>query len=189
MRLPRLLYGLSSGVLGGGLPLALGWAGAPAGGAASAARTGTTTVTADDAVPLLAAGGSSTETDPLHPSSPYSAAKAAGDLLIPAYVRTFEVDASIKDDDAIAAKLEEVCPVDIFANDGGQVAVVEKNLDECVLCKLCIEAAPAGDAFRVLRRADRIRRRRAGVVGRAEPVLAPLPGVAVHVEVSQIVGP
>src|SRR3977135_3471911 len=40
------------------------------------------------------AGGSSTETDRLHPSSPYSAAKAAGDLLIPAYVRTFAVDAS-----------------------------------------------------------------------------------------------
>src|SRR6266705_1934823 len=41
------------------------------------------------------AGGSSTETDPLRPSSPYSAAKAAGDLLIPAYVRTFGVNASI----------------------------------------------------------------------------------------------
>src|SRR2546421_9545209 len=37
----------------------------------------------------LEAGGSSTEGDPLRPSSPYSAAKAAGDLLVPAYVRTF----------------------------------------------------------------------------------------------------
>jgi NAD-dependent dihydropyrimidine dehydrogenase PreA subunit len=55
-----------------------------------------------------------------------------------------EVDASIQGDAAIAAKLAEVCPVDIFADDNGRVAVVEKNTDECVLCKLCIEAAPAG---------------------------------------------
>jgi NAD-dependent dihydropyrimidine dehydrogenase PreA subunit len=55
-----------------------------------------------------------------------------------------EVDDSIAGDAAIAAKLEEVCPVDIFADEGGKVAVVEENLDECVLCKLCIEAAPAG---------------------------------------------
>jgi NAD-dependent dihydropyrimidine dehydrogenase PreA subunit len=55
-----------------------------------------------------------------------------------------EVDESIRNDAAIAAKLEEVCPVDIYKNAGGQVEVVEKNLDECVLCKLCIEAAPAG---------------------------------------------
>ena len=55
-----------------------------------------------------------------------------------------EVDDSIADDPAIAAKLEEVCPVDIYADAGGKVAIVEQNLDECVLCKLCIEAAPAG---------------------------------------------
>jgi NAD-dependent dihydropyrimidine dehydrogenase PreA subunit len=55
-----------------------------------------------------------------------------------------EVDASIQGDAAIAAKLEEVCPVDIFKNVGGQVEVVDSNVDECVLCKLCLEAAPAG---------------------------------------------
>jgi dTDP-glucose 4,6-dehydratase len=33
--------------------------------------------------------GSFTETDPLHPSSPYSASKAAGDLLCMAYKRTY----------------------------------------------------------------------------------------------------
>jgi NAD-dependent dihydropyrimidine dehydrogenase PreA subunit len=55
-----------------------------------------------------------------------------------------EVDDSVADDAALAAKLEEVCPVDIFANAGGKVAIVEQNLDECVLCKLCIEAAPPG---------------------------------------------
>jgi NAD-dependent dihydropyrimidine dehydrogenase PreA subunit len=55
-----------------------------------------------------------------------------------------EVEDSIRDDATIAAKLEEVCPVDIFKNADGQVEVVDENVDECVLCKLCLEAAPAG---------------------------------------------
>jgi NAD-dependent dihydropyrimidine dehydrogenase PreA subunit len=55
-----------------------------------------------------------------------------------------EVDSSIVADAAIAAKLEEVCPVDIFKNADGKVEVVDANVDECVLCKLCLEAAPAG---------------------------------------------
>jgi NAD-dependent dihydropyrimidine dehydrogenase PreA subunit len=55
-----------------------------------------------------------------------------------------EVDDAIAGDAEMAAKLEEVCPVDIFANDDGQVAIVRKNLDECVLCNLCVEAAPPG---------------------------------------------
>lgn len=55
-----------------------------------------------------------------------------------------EVEDSIKDDAAIAAKLEEVCPVDIFKDAGGKVEIVAENCDECVLCKLCIEATPAG---------------------------------------------
>ena len=44
----------------------------------------------------------------------------------------------------LAAKLEEVCPVDIFKAGDAGVEIVVENLDECVLCKLCIEAAPAG---------------------------------------------
>jgi NAD-dependent dihydropyrimidine dehydrogenase PreA subunit len=55
-----------------------------------------------------------------------------------------EVDDSIRGDAAIAAKLEEVCPVDIFRDAGGNVEIVAENLDECVLCKLCIEASPPG---------------------------------------------
>ena len=55
-----------------------------------------------------------------------------------------EVDGSVAADAALAAKLEEVCPVDIFRDAGGRVEVVEDNVDECVLCKLCLEAAPAG---------------------------------------------
>ena len=55
-----------------------------------------------------------------------------------------EVDAAVANDAELAKKLEEVCPVDIFAASEGGVEVVEKNLDECVLCGLCIDAAPAG---------------------------------------------
>lgn len=55
-----------------------------------------------------------------------------------------EVDASVAGDADLAAKLEEVCPVDIFKAGGTGVEIVEENLDECVLCRLCIEAAPAG---------------------------------------------
>jgi NAD-dependent dihydropyrimidine dehydrogenase PreA subunit len=55
-----------------------------------------------------------------------------------------EVSDEIAGDAEMAAKLEEVCPVDIYANDDGKVAVVRENLDECVLCNLCVEAAPPG---------------------------------------------
>ncbi len=55
-----------------------------------------------------------------------------------------EVSDEIGDDAEMAAKLEEVCPVDIFANEDGKVAIVRENLDECVLCNLCVEAAPPG---------------------------------------------
>ena len=63
-----------------------------------------------------------------------------------------EVDAAVRDDTALAARLTEVCPVDIYAvaPDGG-VQVVEENLDECVLCRLCIEASPPG-TVRVLKK-------------------------------------
>jgi NAD-dependent dihydropyrimidine dehydrogenase PreA subunit len=55
-----------------------------------------------------------------------------------------EVSDAIAGDAELAAKLEEVCPVDIFANEDGKVAIVRENLDECVLCNLCVEAAPPG---------------------------------------------
>jgi dTDP-glucose 4,6-dehydratase len=52
-------------------------------------------VSTDEVYGDLESGGSAKETDPVKPSSPYSVAKAAGDLHIPAYVRTFGVNASI----------------------------------------------------------------------------------------------
>jgi NAD-dependent dihydropyrimidine dehydrogenase PreA subunit len=56
-----------------------------------------------------------------------------------------EVAPSAASDPAVAAKLAEVCPVDIYATGSdGSLRVVEENLDECVLCRLCIDAAPPG---------------------------------------------
>jgi NAD-dependent dihydropyrimidine dehydrogenase PreA subunit len=55
-----------------------------------------------------------------------------------------EVDERVARDPELAAKLEEVCPVDIFAARDGAVAIVRSNLDECVLCKLCLDATPDG---------------------------------------------
>jgi NAD-dependent dihydropyrimidine dehydrogenase PreA subunit len=55
-----------------------------------------------------------------------------------------EVDEPVASDAEMAAKLAEVCPVDIYADESGRVAAVEENLDECVLCELCVEAAPPG---------------------------------------------
>jgi NAD-dependent dihydropyrimidine dehydrogenase PreA subunit len=55
-----------------------------------------------------------------------------------------EVDASVAGDLELARTLEEVCPVDIFRAGEGGVGIVRSNLDECVLCELCIDAAPPG---------------------------------------------
>ena len=51
---------------------------------------------------------------------------------------------TIADDPALAAKLEETCPVDIYADADGHVELVERNIDECILCDMCIAAAPPG---------------------------------------------
>ena len=51
-----------------------------------------------------------------------------------------EVSDEVVDDAAVAAKLAEVCPVDIFGDDGGRVQIVQGSVDECVLCRLCIDA-------------------------------------------------
>jgi NAD-dependent dihydropyrimidine dehydrogenase PreA subunit len=56
-----------------------------------------------------------------------------------------EVDARVAADAALAKKLTEVCPVNIFAQEkDGRLRIVEENLDECTLCDLCLKAAPAG---------------------------------------------
>jgi NAD-dependent dihydropyrimidine dehydrogenase PreA subunit len=56
-----------------------------------------------------------------------------------------EVDGAVANESELASKLEEVCPVDIYATaEGGTLEIVGENLDECVLCALCVEAAPPG---------------------------------------------
>jgi dTDP-glucose 4,6-dehydratase len=52
-------------------------------------------VSTDEVYGDVPAGVHSTEEDRLHPSSPYSASKAGGDLQVVAYVRTYGVDALI----------------------------------------------------------------------------------------------
>jgi NAD-dependent dihydropyrimidine dehydrogenase PreA subunit len=61
-----------------------------------------------------------------------------------------EVDATAGADPELAHKLEGICPVDIFKAGPAGVEIVEENLDECVLCELCINAAPPG-AIRILK--------------------------------------
>ncbi|MGH2912891.1 MAG: 4Fe-4S dicluster domain-containing protein [Solirubrobacteraceae bacterium] len=56
-----------------------------------------------------------------------------------------EVSDETARDATLAAKLAEACPVDIFAQgEDGSLELVERNLDECVLCGLCLAVVPAG---------------------------------------------
>ena len=56
-----------------------------------------------------------------------------------------EVDDQAAADPELAAKLTEACPVDIYAQrDGDGLQIVQANLDECVLCRLCLDASPPG---------------------------------------------
>ena len=54
------------------------------------------------------------------------------------------VDDGAAADAAIAATLAETCPVDIYADAGGRVELVETNIDECILCDMCTAATPPG---------------------------------------------
>ncbi len=59
----------------------------------------------------------------------------------------------VRSDPELAKQLEDACPVDIYAARDGRVEVVEENLDECILCELCVKAAPPGK-LRVLKLYD-----------------------------------
>ncbi len=47
-------------------------------------------------------------------------------------------------DAATSKAIVAVCPVDIFALDGDKVTIRADQEDECTLCRLCLERAPAG---------------------------------------------
>ena len=55
-----------------------------------------------------------------------------------------DVDDSLSGDAELAKRLEEACPVDIYAAAPDGIRIVEENLDECVLCGLCLDASPPG---------------------------------------------
>ena len=44
----------------------------------------------------------------------------------------------------IASKLVAVCPVDIFTFANAQLDIQPQQVDECTLCELCLDEAPAG---------------------------------------------
>jgi NAD-dependent dihydropyrimidine dehydrogenase PreA subunit len=65
-----------------------------------------------------------------------------------------EVDDQAAADPELAARLTEACPVDIYAQrDGDGLEIVQGNLDECVLCRLCLDASPPG-AVKVIKLYD-----------------------------------
>ncbi|MCW3030035.1 MAG: ferredoxin [Solirubrobacteraceae bacterium] len=65
-----------------------------------------------------------------------------------------EVDDAAAADAALAKRLTEACPVDIYAQaPDGTLELVERNLDECVLCRLCLDASPDG-AVKVIKLYD-----------------------------------
>jgi dTDP-glucose 4,6-dehydratase len=78
--------------------------------------------------------GTATEDSPLEPSSPYSATKAGGDLLVPAFVRTYDSDALI-----IRA-----------SNNYGPFQYPEKLIPLCILNALAGDPLPVyGDGMQV----------------------------------------
>ena len=63
---------------------------------------------------------------------------------MPAMFIDVKVSPEVAANAELAKKLVEVCPVNIFTVEDGKLRIVEENLDECVLCELCLDAAPAG---------------------------------------------
>jgi ferredoxin-like protein FixX len=51
-------------------------------------------------------------------------------------------DEAVKSEPQLAGHLAQVCPVDIYREAGrGNLEIVAENVDECVLCKLCLDVA------------------------------------------------
>ena len=67
-------------------------------------------------------------------------------------------DAALARAPELAGHLAQVCPVDIYSEPrAGELEIVQRNVDECVLCRLCLDIAHldvADDAVRVLKLYD-----------------------------------
>lgn len=67
-------------------------------------------------------------------------------------------DQALAEQADLAKHLDTVCPVDIYREVGdGGLEIVERNVDECVLCKLCLDLAQLDvddDAVRVIKLYD-----------------------------------
>ena len=67
-------------------------------------------------------------------------------------------DEALASEPQLAGHLAQVCPVDIYRESGdGALEIVERNVDECVLCRLCLDIAHldvGDDAVRVLKLYD-----------------------------------
>ena len=63
-------------------------------------------------------------------------------------------DEAVEREPELAVHLSQVCPVDIYRQtDGGHLEIVAENVDECVLCRLCLDASPEG-AVKVIKLYD-----------------------------------
>ena len=69
------------------------------------------------------------------------------------YFIDVEIDPETRRDVELARKLEEACPVDIYSAGEDGTQINEENLDECILCRLCLDAAPPG-TLRVIKLYD-----------------------------------
>ena len=67
-------------------------------------------------------------------------------------------DEALANESNLAGHLTQVCPVDIYREPSdGVVEIVDENVDECVLCGLCLDIAHldvAAGAVRVLKLYD-----------------------------------
>jgi dTDP-glucose 4,6-dehydratase len=119
-------------------------------------------VSTDEVYGDVPAGESSREDDPLRPSSPYSAAKAGGDLQVFAYVRTYGVDAVVTrgsntyGPNQYPEKLLPLFVTNAFDGerlplygDGGQVRDWLFVEDHCAGIELALRRGRAGEAYNV----------------------------------------
>lgn len=66
-------------------------------------------------------------------------------------------DAALVEHPELPAHLTQVCPVDIYRDADGALEIVAENVDECVLCGLCLDTAALGvaeDAVKVIKLYD-----------------------------------